>query len=230
MNSNTTPLKLQKHHRDSIQEAFENLIRYNEDPIYEVEARLGTINDKKSGERINIRAKHPIIFKKLPDEFRFVSGVADEYFECVKKTFESLKNGRKTKDKVVFVKDIRKIYKEGDPNPLIMKKTRVRSFEIHFPGNEYDVRISISYEKIINEEMLTRRNTNFTIRSGAPKFDMVRKRDRISYFCGLYLFEFTSVSDDVCDLSKEVEIEVGEYEFDKIEFFDILNNISNIKK
>lgn len=212
---NSVPLELIKESLSSIKNSFSKHLVVNNDKCLEIEARLGIILDRKSGTRIDLGAAHPVIFMSQKSEFYFQSGVTNSFFEKVATKLSDLESTRV--EEVVIIKNkIRTIYSDG--KKTIMRKVRLRTFEIHFPNCQYDVRISFSKEELLNKEeemrIIKKRGEGFR-----------RERDRISISATPYKFDLTSIKSSNQSIY-EVEVEIIDFGFNRNEFFNILENLA----
>lgn len=200
---------------DTIKKSFADLLRTNDDRSLEIEARLGIILDRRTNTRIDLGATHPIIFSSQKPEFYFQSGVSQSFFESVTQSLSSL-DSEHFEEIVIIKNKIRAIYSEG--KRTFMKKVRLRTFEIHFPGCQYDVRVSFSKEEMLSTEKnagaLSRKDVGFR-----------RERDRLSMSTSFYRFDLTSIKVPE-KFIYEIEVEIMDFAFDRNEFFNILENIA----
>ncbi|KAM0673971.1 mRNA-capping enzyme subunit beta [Gurleya vavrai] len=187
-------------------------IKFN--PEIEIEARLGTIIDKKSRERINIPTNQIVLFDSNKNESNsFISGVKIKDYEYIKEKFKNLQS-ISVKDKVVIDGKIRNIYIKNELHEC-MSKEKLRSFDLYCPNFLYDIRLSISRE----------RKTEFKASSTLHKY--VRERERETFKAGSYKFEFTAVKNENSYINHEVEVEVENENYDKNEFLNVIINLQN---
>lgn len=211
----TVLLELTKESLSSIKSSFAKLLEVNNDKCLEIEARLGVILDRKTGTRIDLGAAHPVIFMSQKSEFYFQSGVTSPFFQKVNQNLSCLKSSRI--EEVVIIKNkVRTIYSDG--KKTIMRKVRLRTFEIHFPSCRYDVRISFSKEELLNREEEMR-----IVKKKVEGFR--RERDRISMSASSYKFDLTSIKSSN-QFIYEIEVEITDFDFDRNEFFNILENLA----
>lgn len=177
----------------------------------EIETRLGTIIDKKTNERISLPTKHAVIFTSNSENHRFVSGVNQNDFARIKNRFDGVECKRVV-DKVVMDGRTRHVY-HGTNLKECIDKERLVSVDLYCPEMEYDLRLSISRERMVDFKVSGNRN----------KF--IRFRERDTFLVGDYKVEFTTVSNEKQGVTYEVEIEVVNGEFDKNEFITCIFNL-----
>ena len=213
--NNGVPAQLLHDNYCTIRRSFAELLKVKDDRLLEIEARLGTILDRKTGARIDLGAVHPVIMASEKSEFYFQSGVSQPFFESVCDILSDLDSGH-TEEIVVIKNKIRTIYSEG--NKTVMRKIRLRTFEMHLPGNQYDIRMSFSKEEVLGGGAGTRT-------AGKQDSGFRRERSRTSALTPFYRFDMTTIRLPNRP-SYEVEIEIVNFEFDRTELFNILENIT----
>ncbi|RVD93290.1 mRNA capping enzyme subunit beta [Tubulinosema ratisbonensis] len=208
---NILPFSFKNDLHELLPNALKNILRKKEDTI-EIEARLGLILDKTTGSRIDINAKHPIIFSTKNTPFTFCSGVKEGHFNKLIKSFENFPK-ETSEETVVITNKVRKVYEAGKLK-CTMEKIRIITHEIHFPNSEYDVRIAISKETFIKD-----------IGPIKDKKNVIRRdRSRISIPFNKFRFDFTKI-DNTNENCYEVELEVTEPCYDNEIFFGCLQNL-----
>lgn len=212
---NSVPQDLLRESLCTIKTAFAELLNVRGDRCLEVEARLGIILDRRSGSRVSMGAAHPVILSSQKPDFYFQSGVSASFFQNAHRLFAGMESVRA--EEVVVVKNrIRTIYSGG--KKVLMRKVRLRTFEIHFPSCQYDVRVSFSKEELLGDG----ENTSALMKKGTG---LRRERDRVSVPTKFYRFDLTSVKTPDGS-THEIEIEVADFEFNRDEFFCILENMA----
>lgn len=212
---NSVPLHLLEESMNTIRSSFSELLKVKSDKCLEIEARLGMLVDRKSGARIDLGAAHPVIFTSQKSEFYFQSGVSSSFFQNIYKGLSNLEASR-VEEVVVIKNRIRTTYSDGKKS--LMRKIRLRTFEIHFPRCQYDVRMSFSKEEVLEKEA----GIGVSKSMGAG---FRRERDRVSMPTDFYKFDLTSIK-SADKFIYEVEVEVIDFGFDRNEFFSILENIA----
>lgn len=199
----------------TVEAAFAELLSMKGDRCLEVEARLGTILDRRTGSRVSLGAAHPVILSSQKPDFHFQSGVSPPFFQNTHRTLAGMESFRS--EEVVVVKNkVRAIYSNGQR--VLMRKIRLRTFEIHFPSCQYDVRVSFSKEEVLGDD----EHAGALMRKGPG---LRRERDRVSVPTKFFRFDLTSVK--TSDGSTyEIEIEITDFGFSRGEFFRILENIT----
>eukprot|EP00866_Antonospora_locustae_P000329 jgi/Antlo1/329/1655 len=209
------PQDLLKKSSCTIKTAFADLLNVRGDRYLEVEARLGIILDRRSGSRVSMGAAHPVILSSQKPDFYFQSGVSTSFFQNAHRILAGMESVRA--EEVVVVKNkIRAIYSCG--KRMFMRKVRLRTFEIHFPSCQYDVRVSFSKEELLGDS----EHTGALMKKGPG---LRRERDRMSVSTKFYRFDLTSVKTPE-SISHEIEIEVTDFGFNRDEFFCILENMA----
>lgn len=212
---NGVPQDLLRESSRTIKTAFSELLNVRGDRCLEVEARLGTIVDRRSGSRVSIGAAHPIILSSQKPDFYFQSGVSASFFQNAHRILAGMESFRA--NEVVVVKNkIRAIYSDG--KKVLMRKVRLHTFEIHFPSCQYDVRVSFSKEELLGDG----EHNSVLMRKGSG---LRRERDRVSVPTKFYRFDLTSVK-TLEGNTHEIEIEIADFSFNRDEFLCILENIA----
>lgn len=209
---------LKKDEPMSIISVFESLMKINSDKLLEIEARVGTIVDRRTGLRLDLGANHPVIFTSNNSDINFISGVSSEFSQNLAKKFKSIEP--ECSEEVVIIKNrVRTIFSKE--NITIMKKTKIKTFEIYFPDKPYDIRVSFSKEEPIeNSKVATEKSAKGRV------CEFRRERSRTSYVASPYRFDFTTIKSPKENLH-EIEVEIIDFKFDRKEFFNIITNIIN---
>jgi mRNA capping enzyme, beta chain len=215
-----------------LKERFRNINKYIIDFLdanaiknAEIEVRLGEIHNLITKTRIRMQTPLPIVFNKLPSEYKFINGVKKNDFLLFKDKFANYPKSTEI-DKISISGKTRRISVDGVQR--YERKIRRADLDIHIPDSKYDARISISTEEEVQEKDI-----------GTLKFECIRSRERTSFSCNEYSFDFTKVtstqkdnehnmaSKDEKDVVYEIEIEVKDSHYCKDEFIAILMNISH---
>lgn len=193
----------------------------------EIEARIGRITSRTTNKRMNYETLHPIVFQNLPNEFEFKGEVAKEDFNKIKQIlFENGSVDKFTKtessDKISVSRNIRKI--QTNETIVYQKKTKMARIDIYMPEFAYDIRISISIETDVEQKDFIQKFTRIQ-----------RNRERKSFRFNEYSFDFTKVISSKGNNKEEntreyeIEVEVKDMEFNKIEFVTMLLNLPILK-
>lgn len=189
----------------------------------EIEARLGKIMSKDWNNRIYISTPMPIIYKSLPDEYYFKSGVSNKDFEDLKKIFSDMEVNEEN-DIILIKSGVREIYDISGKLKRVQKKSKKSSLTIYFPNCEYDLRISVSVETELLKEAIDR----------PVIIKRVRKRD--CYVYDSFEFDFTEVGirgkqAEESEHVFEVETEAVLYgNFNSTSFIEVVNNLNIPRK
>lgn len=205
------PFTLKNDLHELMPNALKSILRKKEENI-EIEARLGLILDKTTGSRIDIDAKHPIIFSTKNTPFTFTSGVKESHFNKLKKLFINYPQ-ENIEETIVITNKTRRIYESGKLK-CTMEKVKITSYEIHFPNCDYDVRIAISKETIVKDK--------------GPIIDkkkvIRRDRSRISIPFDKFRFDFTKINLPNEQIH-EIELEIVDSCYNNELFFSCLQNL-----
>ncbi|TBU07368.1 beta chain of mRNA capping enzyme [Hamiltosporidium magnivora] len=201
---------------DTFSKFYNEFMSIKDTENLEIEGRIGTIIDKFTNNRIKLNCPHPIILKSNSN-YRFQSGVTQSYFEDKICKLEEL-NFSTVNDRVVLSKGIRYLY-EGDKLISCQKKYKEKTIDIYLPGSVYDIRISFNREISVESE----KSKHFVK-------NLIRNRKRKSFLFHEYSLDFTVVENECKDVTNEIEVEVKDFGFSKLEFLDILINLSKLKK
>jgi len=191
----------------------------------EIEARIGRIMNKITMKRMDFDTFHPIVFQRLPNEYEFEGEIAKEDFTKIKQLLfgESVTDKYKmveTVDKISISNTVRKI--QSDQGIFYQKKLKLSKIDIHLPEYAYDVRISISQESDVEQKDFVQK----------PNL-IQRSRERESYLFNEYSFDFTKVVNPRTagqDRKYEIEVEVKDLEYQRIEFVVMALNLPVLKK
>lgn len=113
-----------------------------------VEIRLGQIIASAEERRILLDAPHAVIFRQMPNEYRFRSGISKQAYARAVEHFRG-PNTICTKDVLSFRGTVRKISQGG--RPVYQSKRRRELFCIHLPGYVCDAQVTIStVEEVAN--------------------------------------------------------------------------------
>ncbi|KAI5149560.1 hypothetical protein ENBRE01_0982 [Enteropsectra breve] len=184
----------------------------------EVEARLGTITDMVTRERINFKTPMPMVFTERMEGMFFSSGVTELDYGKLSAVLSECKH-TESKDKIMIRSNIRKI--EKDEMAVYQKKVRRFVLNVYMPQSKYDLRISVSIEASVEPNQ-------WKVRAG--EFVKTRFRSRTSYEWNEYSFDFTKVSSKANSSpdTYEVEVEISDLKNYKIEeFINIVLNLSS---
>jgi hypothetical protein len=170
---------------------------------YEVEARLGRIYCNETRGRLHLDSLSPVIFRKLPRKYVFVTGVDKWDFKPMQKNLKNLPT-ENMKDCFKYLTDGNRIRFVDGRYIFCEKKNKIKVLNIYLPEMKYDVRISV-----MSEIKQMGRMSN-------AKVDLIRHRDRISYNDGVFNYDFTTVTNEN-NITYEVEVEVDDpnYSIDK---------------
>lgn len=190
----------------------------------EVEARLGHITNIITRRRIDYHVDHPVIFKSLPNELCFTSGVEKSDFAVIKNAVAQGSEMTRRCDQITVARGVRRIECSGEVK--YERKTKMATYDIYLPGFRYDVRVSVSKEEPIpQEEKATPKEFI------SPKGSITRTRDRESYVAGPFSYDFTKVGRESQDAKGyEIELEVKDPENGMTEFVKTLFSLPVIKK
>lgn len=193
----------------------------------EIEARIGRIVNKITTKRISFDIKHPIVFESLPNEYRFVSGVEKPDFDTIKHVLFPEIAPVVVRDRVTVNRNIRKI--EQDGTVRYEKKVKILSIDVHLPDMLYDVRVSASREVAVDQREFNSDRTH-------PAHHVQRDRDRESFRCNEYSFDFTRVSNTKRDAPEspprtyEIEMEIKDCRFKGTEFVTMVLNLPVLRR
>lgn len=193
----------------------------------EIEARLGRIVNKITTKRISFEVSHPIVFESLPNEYRFVSGVEKSDFGAIRHALFPEATPTTVQDRVTVSRNIRKI--EHDGGVRYEKKVKIFSMDVHLPDLLYDVRVSVSKEAAVDQR-------EFNLDRSSPAHHIQRDRDRESFRCNEYSFDFTKVSGAKREAPEnlprtyEIEVEIKDGGFKGTEFVTIALNLPVLRR
>lgn len=193
----------------------------------EIEARLGRIVSKITTKRISFEVQHPIVFESLPNEYRFVSGVERNDFNTIKHALFADALPTAVQDRVTVSRSIRKIEQNGSTR--YEKKVKILSIDVYLPDMLYDVRVSVSREFSVSQK-------EFSLGHQSSPYHVQRDRDRESFRCNEYSFDFTKILDarregaEGAPRTYEVEVEIKDSGFKRTEFVTIALNLPVLKK
>lgn len=188
----------------------QELKKYSGEEI-EIESRLGKLTDVFTGEKINISAIHPVIFKQEKN-MRFETGVHTNDYDKIKEIFKE-RDSVKTQDRTSSYKGMRTTV-SGDQT-LTIKKTRLLVFDIYLPDCPYDLRIAVSKEQ---------KMPNVNTKEG--KFE--RERERESFKIDNLQYDFTIVKSLAQNETQyEVETEMIESSGDVEQFLRCSLNLAD---
>lgn len=193
----------------------------------EIEVRLGRIVNKITTKRINFEIQHPIVFESLPNEYRFTSGVEKHDFGIIKHALFPDTVPTVVQDRVTVSRSVRKI--EQDGSTRYEKKVKILTIDMYLPDMLYDVRVSVSREVVVDQK-------EFSIGHQSSSYYVQRDRDRESFLCNEYSFDFTKILNarrenaEDSPRTYEVEVEIKDSGFKKAEFVAIAMNLPVLRK
>lgn len=226
------------------------------DETVEIEARLGLICDRLTGQRITFNTLYPVIFGKNARGTNFRSGVSHADWRKWLGRIGSNSEPKHSADTVsIFPRGLRMIESSGQR--IFQKKERINQITIYMPEHPYDVRVSFSSEVELDgdfaRDLLRTQQDDPDIEM--PSSDSVseqdypsskkteyltqpmitRRRDRKSFQCSDFSFDFTRVA--TCgrrgprssskEAVYEVEVEVTNKEYDRNAFVSIIMNMAS---
>lgn len=192
----------------------------------ELEVRFGTIIDKATNERLAVGAAHQCLLDGS-DALRFESKVARRDFARLSAWLaETGASGAKSRSVDTISGGLRlsePIGAEGaQAQAVLLEKTRIRHMDVYCPGSKYDMRVSVSRERVVDQG----RGKPF----GAGRLAVVREKERTSYRIGGALIELTEVTQQGKGSAQEpvyeVEVEADPALYRRSAFVRLLGNFA----
>lgn len=173
----------------------------------EIEARLGSITEVFTSERLRLNTFHPVILEPSHDT-RFKTGVALNYFTKIKDLFKN-ETGTIEKDSVCLYKGFRTTLSNGKTTTI--RKDRIAAYDIYIPNAVYDLRIALSREIPVTNVM---KRTSYR-----------RERERESFVVDDSRFDFTVTKSEGA-VNYEVEVELVNASSSLDAFVDVAFNVA----
>lgn len=228
------PPQLLEEGMPSFKQIVLDFLTNNNVPNAEIEARLGQVMSKITQQRLNYDISHPVIFETIPFDLNFVSGVKYEHLVSFKKRvfgmdYEKSNFRRERRDQTTISDRFRKIEtfysseKDDGVSVTYQNKSKIKEILIYMPHCKYDVKISISVEKKVDESEFKPENIK-----------LQRERHRESFLCKDYVFDVTRIKNKILkpkemeiEQTFEIELEVLNINYNKEEYLTMVFNLSN---